>query len=295
MITEDFLAYMQFERNRSKRTVKEYREYLEAFEKFFKGLEGDLTWQTVDSDVIRDWMEDMMDRGVKASSVGTRLSAIRSFYRFALSRNLVERDPAHAIMGPKKEKSLPQFLRESEMNRLLDDYEWGDGYEDVRARTIIVTFYETGIRLAELVGLDDCSIDFGQRQLKVIGKRNKERIIPFGIELGETLKKYMTLRKQAITAQSEALFQDEQGERMKADKVRKIVQKHLRKVCTLKKCSPHVLRHTFATAMLNHDADLESVRRLLGHESVATTEIYTHTTFEQLRQVYAKAHPRSDN
>lgn len=290
---ERFLNYLQFELCRSPLTVESYRQDLQAFEVFFRKLSGQLSWESVDSDVIRDWMEDMMDRGNNAASVNRRLSALRSLYRFALSRQLVEYDPARCIDGPKKQKPLPQFLKENEMDRLLDDMEWGSEYKDVRAKTIITTFYETGIRLSELVGLDDESVDFHNHQLKVTGKGNKQRIIPFGDELEKTLRWFVETRNREVERTGNALFVTEEGVRMTSQQVRQEVKARLAQVCTLKKLTPHVLRHTFATTMLNHGAGLESVKRLLGHESVSTTEIYTHTTFEQLKQAYKDAHPRA--
>lgn len=293
IMIEEFLNYLQFERRRSSLTIKSYAEDLKAFETFFKNLNSQLSWESVDSDVIRDWMESMMDKGNNAASVNRRLSALRSLYRFALSRNLVECDPARRVEGPKKGKPLPQFLKENEMDRLLDDIEWGEGYDEVRARTIIMTFYETGIRLSELLGLDDSAVDFVNRQLKVTGKGSKQRIVPFGEELHRCLSHFIEVRNREVEHRGEALFQDEMGTRMKDYKVRQEVKQCLARVCTLKKLSPHVLRHTFATSMLNHGAGIESVKRLLGHESVSTTEIYTHTTFEQLKRVYQDAHPRA--
>ena len=292
---EEFLNYLRYERNRSELTVRTYERSLEDFESYFKNRDSQLSWESVDSDVIRDWMESMMDKGDMASTVNNCLSAVRSFFRFALARQLVSRDPAYAIKGPKKKKPLPQFVREDEMNRLIDVPEmWGDSYEDLRARTIIILFYETGIRLAELIGLDDKDVDFSAHQLKVTGKRNKQRIVPFGEELENALKEYMAGREQKWKACGEtALFLNDKGQRMSRYQVEAIVKKCLSKVTTIKKRSPHVLRHSFATAMLNNGAGLESVRKLLGHESVATTEIYTHTTFEQLKKVYENAHPRA--
>ena len=293
MIIADFLNYLQYERGRSLLTVKSYGEDLEAFEAYFKKLNCHLSWESVDSDIIRDWVESMMDKGNSATSINRRLSALRSFYRFALSRNQVRKDPAREVRGPKKAKPLPQFVKEKEMNGLLDSESWADDYKMLRARTIIMMFYETGIRLSELTGLDDASVDFGGRQLKVLGKRNKQRVIPFGEELDETLKTFLQLRDKQVGKQSDALFLTDKGQRMKPAQVRYEVEKYLSKVSTLAKNTPHVLRHSFATAMLNHRAGLESVKKLLGHESLSTTEIYTHTTFEQLKQVYTEAHPRA--
>ena len=288
-----FLDYLRLERNYSPMTVISYRKDLEAFERFCQELDPQITWESVDTDVVRDWMEDMMDKGNAASSVNRRISALRSFYRFALRCGLVSKDPVHGLQGPRRQKPLPQFLKESEMEQLLDPAMWTDGYGDVLARTLIVMFYETGIRLSELTGLDDRDVDDVTCELKVTGKRNKQRIIPFGKELEETLAAYRCVRDARAGDSSPALFRTEKGERMTNAQVRALVKKNLSRVSTLKKRTPHVLRHTFATAMLNHEAGLESVKKLLGHESLSTTEIYTHTTFEQLKKVYKNAHPRA--
>ena len=293
MMINEFLNYLKFERNRSDLTIKNYGEDLRAFKEFYGNLEGCHSWKSVDSDIIRDWMESMMDKGNNATSINRRLSALRSFYRFALARKLVDKDPVHGVTGPKKGRPLPQFLKENEMDRLLDAECWTESFEDVRDRTIIMTFYETGIRLSELIGLDDCMVDFSNRQLKVTGKRNKQRVIPFGEELLATLRDYMKCRDKEVNLQSDALFVTAKGQRMTTSQVREAVKKNLSKVCTLKKRTPHVLRHTFATAMLNNKAGIESVKKLLGHESLSTTEIYTHTTFEQLKREYYSAHPRA--
>ena len=293
MMINEFLNYLKFERNRSDLTIKNYGEDLRAFKEFSGNLDSRLSWKSVDSDIIRDWMESMMDKGNNATSINRRLSALRSFYRFALARKLVDKDPVHGVTGPKKGRPLPQFLKENEMDRLLDAESWTEGFEDVRDRTIIMTFYETGIRLSELIGLDDCMVDFSNRQLKVTGKRNKQRVIPFGEELLAMLRDYMKCRGKEVNLQSDALFVSAKGQRMTSSQVREGVRKNLSKVCTLKKRTPHVLRHTFATAMLNNKAGIESVKKLLGHESLSTTEIYTHTTFEQLKREYYSAHPRA--
>lgn len=290
---EQFLDYIRYERNLSPQTVLTYEHSLHDLESYFKGLDDSLDWKSIDGDIIRDWLAFMLDKGAKATSVNTALSAVRSFFRFALGRKLVEKDPAHLIEGPKKSKPLPQFVREKEMNELLDDIEWGTTYKDVRARTIILMLYETGVRVSELTGLDDADIDFTTGQLKVTGKRNKQRIVPFGEELAAVMQQYRELRDAQVVRQSEALLLTEKGERMTRCQVYGIVRRNLSMVTTLKKRSPHVLRHSFATAMLNNGAGLESVKKLLGHESLETTEIYTHTTFEQLKRVYKEAHPRA--
>ena len=292
-MVNQFLAYLSYERNRSLATVSSYRKDLEAFQKFVQAQDSTLSWADVDADLVRDWMAEMMNEGQRATSINRRLSALRSFYRFALARNLVKSDPVQGVVGPKKDKPLPQFLKEKEMDELLQEDFWTDCYEDVRDRIIIMTFYETGIRLAELKNLCDGDADFMSGQLKVTGKRNKQRLIPFGAELSQALQHYIDVRDAQVVRHSAALFLANDGQQMTADAIRYRVKKRLSLVSTLKKRTPHVLRHTFATAMLNHKAGIESVKKLLGHESLSTTEIYTHTTFEQLKREYLNAHPRA--
>ena len=293
MMIDQFLNYLRYERNSSPLTVQTYEESLREFESYISFRDSGLSLQAVDTDLIRDWMESLMDKGNTASTIDKKLSALRSFYRFALKRELVDKDPAHAVIGPKKHKPLPQFLREGEMDKLLDQVEWGDNIKDVRARTILILFYEAGLRRSELVGLNRSDLDFRARQLKVTGKRNKQRIVPFGAELEEALRRYVDMRNDQYDDADDALFLDDKGKRMTDDQVYRLVRKYLSMVTSLKKRSPHVLRHTFATAMLNNGAGLESIKNLLGHESVSTTEIYTHTTFEQLKRIYKEAHPRA--
>ena len=293
MMINQFLDYLRYERNASPQTVQTYEESLRAFDSYLTFRDNGLSIDSVDTDLIRDWMESLMDKGNSASTINKNLSALRSFYRFALKRGLVKKDPAHAVTGPKKSKPLPQFLREGEMDRLLDGLEWDSSFNNVRARTILILFYETGLRRSELVGLDDKDIDYDAAQLKVTGKRNKQRIVPFGAELAEQLKSYQAVRREKFGETCGAMFLSDKGERISGEQVYQIVRKYLSMVTSLKKRSPHVLRHTFATAMLNNGAGLESIKNLLGHASVSTTEIYTHTTFEQLKRIYKEAHPRA--
>ena len=292
-VIDEFLAYLTEEKNRSLLTVQRYETSLRMFEEYFKTLSEELDWTTIDADIIRGWMEQRMDDGTKATTVNADLASVKTFFRFALARNMVAKDPAHLVTGPKKNKPLPVFVKESDMNRLIDEEEWSEEYNDVRARTIIILLYETGMRRAELRGLNNQDIDFEARQLKVTGKRNKQRLIPFGEELAKELEHYVEVRDQNVARQEpEAFFLSKNGKRVTSSQVYSDVKENLSRVTTMKKRSPHVLRHSLATAMLNHDAGLESVRRLLGHESLETTQIYTHTTFEQLRRVYKEAHPR---
>lgn len=294
MYVKEFLNYLRYERNCSALTVQNYGKDLKHFEAFFTEFDDTLSWEKVDADVIKAWMESMMEKGNAATSVNRRLSAVRSFFRYALAYGRISHDPAYGVTGPKRKKPLPQFLKESEMDMLLDEKKWDDTYKDVRARTIIILFYSTGMRLSELIGLDDNMVDMFNRELKVTGKRNKQRIIPFGDEVAHALAEYIKLRNREVERKSDALFLTEKGMRMSGSQVRNEVKKNVSQVSTLQKRTPHVLRHTFATVMLNHDAGIESVKKLLGHAKLNTTEIYTHTTFEQLKKAYQKAHPRQN-
>lgn len=293
---EDFVAYLRYERAYSERTVVPYQEDLKAFESYYRNLDSQLSWNTVPVDVIRDWIVNLMDQGHKASSVCRKLSAVKSFYKFLLRRGLVDVDPANQVVGPKKDKPLPYFIREKDMDFLLDRVHFPETPQGVRDRLILMMFYTTGIRAGELLGLDVTDISMEERQLRVTGKRNKQRIVPFGHELYQELESYLEQRsRMKISDEAEkALFlTDKTGRRMQYTQVRTIVNHYLSLVTTQTKRSPHVLRHSFATSMLNNKADLQSVKELLGHESLATTEIYTHTTFEELKEMYNQAHPRA--
>ena len=292
---DSFVSYLIAEGHYSELTAEVYSPALNEFLKFAEERYECSEWSEMDSRYIREWVVDLMRRGYASQTVNKKLSALRSFYRFLMMRGLVKVNPMQKVRGPKNEKRLPEFVRESEMNTLLDKIVFKEDYEGRRDHLILQLFYSTGMRLAELVGLDLSSVDFYTSSIKVQGKRNKERIIPFGAELRDELKKFLNLRAhQPGAGETPALLLGGKGRRISRSKVEEVVHNYLSQVTTLKKCSPHVLRHTFATAMLNNGAEIEVVRQLLGHASIATTEIYTHTTFEELKKAYAKAHPRAD-
>ena len=293
MLIESFLNYLKLERNYSDKTILSYGKDLEQFEKFLKKLDEKIKLETVDADLIRSWVIDLMDEKMAASSVNRKLSSLRSFYRYLLRKGLVQVDPVQKVTGPKKKKPLPTFVKEEDMNKLLDEVPFGDDFEGVRDKLILEVFYVTGGRRSELVALNDADIDYSASTIKVTGKRNKQRLIPFGDRLKGMLSTYQQLRDEMIPQRSEAFFVQKNGERVTAGLVYNMVKRDLSKVVTLKKRSPHVLRHSFATNMLNNRASLGAVKELLGHERLTTTEIYTHTTFEELKKEYEHAHPRA--
>ncbi len=297
MYIKEFCDYLKYERNYSALTVDSYERDLQHVGDFVRGMrniDNDKAVEDsyIEEKIIRRWMASMLEAGNTASSVNRRLSSLRSYFKFLLRKGLCETDPTLRIAGPKKEKALPYFVKENEMEHLLDDVPFPDTFEGNRNRLILEMFYDTGMRVSELVSLDYNDIDMQGNRVKVTGKRNKQRVIPLAPLLMERIKVYLQKRSEAAS-NSEALYIDKKGRRLTDYKVRKMVSEELSLVTTMKKRSPHVLRHSFATAMLNHGADIEAVRRLLGHESLATTEIYTHTSMEELKKNYQLAHPRA--
>ena len=293
MLKDSFLKYLLLERNYSEKTILSYGIDLDEFEAYFKGVDVELGFTSVDADVVRGWVLSLMDEGRAETTVNRKLSSLRSFYHYLLRQKLVTVDPVAKVVGPKKKKPLPVFVRDEAMNQLLDGFEFPQTFEGVRDKTMLEVLYSTGMRRAELIALKDGDVDFSALVIKVTGKRNKQRLIPFGDRLQEVLSVYLQERTRFYSGECEAFFIRKGGVRLSPSSVNYIVKRYLSKVVTLKKKSPHVLRHTFATSMLNHQAELEAVKELLGHESLTTTEVYTHTTFEELKQVYEQAHPRA--
>lgn len=295
MITDDFLRYLEAEKDASPLTVRTYGEAINDYLEYLGRLEGNISPEDADGDIVRGWVESMVERGYKATNTCKKLSAVKSLYRYALRKGIIECDPAHNVPGPKKQKALPVFLRETEAEELFDGLQWDmSNIKDVRARTLLLMLYSTGMRRAEIISLRDKDVSLARREVKVTGKRRKQRIIPLGQEMIDALTLYQQMRDEEIPVadDTEALFRNDKGKQMTDAQVYGMVKKYLSLVTTQKKRSPHVMRHSFATAMLNHDAKLGSVQKLLGHESLNTTQIYTHVTFEELKRTYSKAHPR---
>ena len=293
-----FLDYLSHERAYSPHTVTSYENDLRAFGAYLEQTENGFDIADADADLVRGWAMDLMASGMKATTVNRKLSSLRTFYKYLLKKGEIEVSPMQGVGGPKKAKPLPQFVREADMERLLCATAQGESWQEVREHVILQLFYETGIRLSELVGLNDGDVDFGRMAIKVTGKRNKQRIVPIGQGMADSLRRYMEMRNESFQFSifnfQFPLFVTDKGERVYPNWVYRLVRKNLSQVVTLKKRSPHVLRHTFATAMLNNAAELEAVKELMGHESVSTTQIYTHTTFEELKKAYSQAHPRAN-
>lgn len=293
---EEFIAYLRYERDYSELTVVSYSSSLKAFELYYKSLDEELTWNTVTSDIVRSWIVALLDGGLAPAGVCPKLSAVKSFFRFLLKRGLVDVNPAYGVLAPKKGKPLPYFVSENDMNRLLDDLEFPATYEGELSKTLVTMLYATGMRASELIGLDLSDVDLRNSTVSVVGKRKKQRLIPMVPELVTALERYLVHREKVQDGKSEtqAFFVlEKSGRRISYAKLRKLVRDTLANVTMQSKRSPHVLRHSFATSLLNNSADLQSVKELLGHEKLQTTAIYTHTTFKELKKMYNQAHPRA--
>lgn len=294
MYRGQFAQYLKLERNYSARTVSSYLLDLELFDRYLESVEQGLDSSKADRDNVRMWLASMMAKGEKSTTVNRRLSTLRSYYRYLAGKGIISQSPAQGVKGPKNSKPLPHFVREDEMDEILDNASLGNGFEGIRNNCIMAVFYECGLRLAELIGLNIEDVDLQQRQLKVTGKRDKQRVIPFGQELESKLTDYLESRRQICQPGTSALFISPKGVRISRQSVYRMVKGTLSQYSKVDKKSPHVLRHTFATSMLNEGAQLGAVKELLGHESLSTTQVYVHTTFEQLKDIYQQAHPRGD-
>jgi integrase/recombinase XerC len=292
MNIESFLRYLRYEKNYSSHTVESYSNDLFQFKRFVCGDET-LDPKTIDAVWIRRWMVSLMEEGYSPLSVNRKLSSLKSFFKYLCKYKYIETSPVKNLHGPKTTKPLPYFVKDSDMSKLLSDREEADSFEGERDKAILDVFYTTGIRCAELVGLKNEDVDFQAKLIKVTGKRNKQRLIPFSDALKKTMQSYINIRSETTDSPADAFFVRKNGEKLSNSIVYGIVNKRLSEIPNLSKKSPHVLRHTFATSMLNNGADLNAVKELLGHASLSSTEVYTHTTFEELKKVYHQAHPRA--
>lgn len=291
MFVDSFIGFLRVERNYSQHTLRAYAGDVRAFKDFIAGVDESLSFLTADHDVVRLWAASLIDSGASTATVCRRLSSLRTFYDYLCREGHVEGNPLSSVQGPKRRKRLPAFVKEADMDALLDNMDDSDGYAECRDRAILYIFYETGIRLSELVNLNVGDVDMGASVIKVLGKRSRERVVPLVGELRDELGRYLSLRLRCGNAPDGPLFLSPRGGRVSHSMVYRMVNGRLNGLAG--KTSPHVLRHSFATAMLNNGAEIGVVREILGHKRLATTEIYTHLTFEDLKKVYEKAHPRA--
>ena len=302
-----FLDYIAIEKRYSPRTVKEYGDDLKAWCAYLGWEIDDFDPSALDASDVKGWMLQMLEAGQSPRSVKRRLSAVKSLYRFLLGLGLVKVNITRMVMVPKVDKPLPVFFRESEMQAFKEQnkvpsYEEGmdkgEWLEAMRDYLLVEMLYQTGMRRAEMAGLKDVDVDTGQRQVRVFGKRAKERMVPMGEQLAQMVEEYLQVKREILSGcDGFGIFlvrKKRNGEwvALGAAGIYNIVRARMGDVSTLKKHSPHVLRHTFATTMLNNGADIRSIQALLGHSSLAATQVYTHASFEQMKKAYEQAHPR---
>ena len=288
MYLEDFINYIKSEKRFSNHTITSYETDLNQFFNFVQ-LEYQITKpQDVSFKLIRNWISSLLENNLKSSSVNRKISSLKSYYKFLLVSNYVDTNPTLKLISPKSSKRLPVFVEKDNMDSLFDKDFFEDSYEGKRDKLIIELFYFTGMRLSELINIKTSDIDKVNSQIKVIGKRNKERLIPITFNTLKDLNEFINFYEI-----ENFLFAEDDGKKLYSKKVYRIVNKYLAKISSIKKKSPHVLRHSFATHMLNNGADINAIKEILGHANLSATQIYTHNSIKKLKNVHKQAHPKA--
>lgn len=291
-MTDKFLQYIQFEKRFSDHTIVAYKNDLSQFYRYLDEAYSIKNASEINHHLIRSWIVFLIEKSISSRSVNRKLSTLKSYFKFLLKEGLIEQNPMQKILPPKSSKQLPFFIEQESMDLLLDEIDFGEGIKAMRDKLIIELFYSTGIRLNELINIKIIDINFSSKIIKIFGKRNKERFVPLDAELGENLFNYIKLLYTEHTSNIYAFVTDK-GDKLYEKFVYRLVKSYLSKVTTINKKSPHILRHTFATHMLNSGADLNAIKEILGHANLSATQVYTHNTIEKLKSVYNQAHPKA--
>jgi len=293
-MVDSFIKYISFEKRYSQHTVSSYKHDLNQFSEYLSTNFQAPNLQESTQLMVRSWILSLMDSGITAKSVNRKIASLRSYFKFLLKREAITKDPTAKVKLLKTPKQLPNFVDESELAVLLDTTNFSDDFDGWRKKLILELLYGTGIRLSELIGLLEVNIDLRERTIKVLGKRNKERIIPISESLCELINRYLLIKETSSkSSRSGFLIVNNKGEKAYPMLVQRVVKNHFKGLSSIDKKSPHVLRHTFATHLLNKGADLNAVKDLLGHTSLAATQVYTHNSLDKLKSVFDQAHPKA--
>jgi integrase/recombinase XerC len=291
---QQFLEHLKYQKRYSQHTIISYENDLSAFSTFMLKDYADTEINEIKTAYIRSWLAEMKEDAMASRSLNRKISALRSFFKYLLKNDVVKVNPVTTIISPKMPKRLPQFVEEKDTHNLFSEVVFSEGFKGLTEKLILEILYNTGMRKAELISLKEHQIDMSNTQIKVLGKGNKERIIPVSKQLMNDVKLYIAEKRRIIgRGEENFLFVTDKGKPLDPKQVYNIARKYLTKVTTIDKKSPHILRHSFATHLMNNGADLNAVKELLGHSSLAATQIYTHNTIEKLKDVYKKAHPKA--
>ena len=291
---DSFIEYLQFEKRYSSNTIISYRKDISDFFDFIKANFGDVELKYINHNFIRSWLASLKGKGLGAKSIKRKISSLKSFFKYQLKIESIEVSPMSKVISPKVGKRLPVFVKESETKNLIELLNSAnEDWKTLNAKILISVFYATGMRLSELIGLKENQVDFSRSQIKVLGIGSKERVIPVSKGILHIIKEYQQLKTKEFEKTDDTLLVTEKGKKLYPKYAYLLVNKYLSESSTLEKKSPHILRHTFATHLMNNGADLNAVKELLGHSSLASTQVYTHNTIEKLKNVHKKAHPKS--
>ncbi len=286
MYTEEFLHFLEHEKRYSLHTIKSYSTDLRQFRQFLSTEFNVTSVSQIEFQFIRAWIAGLLNNNISARSVNRKITTLKTYFRFLLKERLILKSPMLKIISPKTSKRLPVFLEEIKMLKLFKEIDFGEGFIAERDRLILELFYFTGIRLSELINLQTKDVNYSEETIQVLGKRNKERLIPVTNDIIKQIKKLVSLQNSSY------LFTSDKKNQISTKKVYRLVKKYLGLVTSLDKKSPHILRHTFATHLLNNGADINAIKELLGHANLSATQVYTHNTIDKLKTIYKQAHPR---
>jgi integrase/recombinase XerC len=292
-IIQPFLDYLKFEKRYSKHTVISYETDLVSFFDYIVTQYGETPLTELSHIYIRSWLASLKDEGLASKSINRKISSLKSFFKYQLKTGVIRQTPMAKIVSPKNEKRLPNFVADEDMRTLLNHVEFPETWQGKTERLLVLLFYNTGMRISEVISLKNSQVNVSNHTLKILGKGNKERIVPVSPDILSQIKNYQAERNHLIPERADLLFITEKGRALSPRSVYSSIKKYLSLVTTVEKRSPHVLRHTFATHLVNNGADLNAVKELLGHSSLAATQIYTHNTIEKLKTIYKKSHPKA--